>query len=215
MALSTAAAAQQRSKSQASAKKRPFQAQFYIWARWLHVYISMATLLLVLFFSLTGITLNHPDWVFGSEGVRDFKTGALPEGWQTNGQVDWLKISEYMRNVEGVHGRVSDYRNDDVEGQLSFSAPGYSADVFINMQTGSYDLSTDAQGWVAVLNDLHRGRDGGKVWSWVVDLSALFLVLVAVTGLALLLLLKKIRLKGLLTILAGTAVSVALMMLAM
>ena len=32
---------------------------------WLHIYLSMFGLAAVLFFSVTGITLNHPDWVFG------------------------------------------------------------------------------------------------------------------------------------------------------
>ena len=32
-----------------------------MWARRLHVYISMALLLVVLFFSVTGITLNRPE----------------------------------------------------------------------------------------------------------------------------------------------------------
>ena len=33
--------------------------------RWLHIYLSMFGLAVVLFFSVTGITLNHPDWFFG------------------------------------------------------------------------------------------------------------------------------------------------------
>ena len=35
------------------------------WVRWIHVYTSMISLLIVLFFGLTGITLNHPKWIFG------------------------------------------------------------------------------------------------------------------------------------------------------
>ena len=31
-------------------------------ARLIHVYVSMALLTLLLFFSVTGITLNHPEW---------------------------------------------------------------------------------------------------------------------------------------------------------
>ncbi len=30
------------------------------WARWIHVYTSMVALVVVLFFGITGITLNHP-----------------------------------------------------------------------------------------------------------------------------------------------------------
>lgn len=202
-------------KHTAKAKGRPFHTQFYFWARWLHVYISTATLLLVLFFSLTGLTLNHPDLMFGSQPVTTFVEGSLPEGWLNNDQVDWLKVAEYLRNEQGAHGQVTDYRSDNSEGQISFNAPGYSANAFIDMTKGSFSFSTNSQGWVAVLNDLHRGRDAGKAWSWVVDLSALFLTFVAVTGLGLLLVLKKIRLKGLLAILGGSAISLLLMVLAL
>src|SRR5438105_10380286 len=48
--------------------------------RWLHIYLSMFGLATVLFFSVTGITLNHPDWFFGAserqvqaEGQMDLK----------------------------------------------------------------------------------------------------------------------------------------------
>ena len=33
--------------------------------RWLHIYLSMFGLAALLFFAVTGVTLNHPDWVFG------------------------------------------------------------------------------------------------------------------------------------------------------
>lgn len=189
--------------------------RFYFWARWLHVYISTATLFIVLFFSITGVTLNHPDWMFGTEVVRQEFSGALPANWENEGQVDWLKISEYMRTEHNVNGRVADYWSDAREGQLSFAAPAYSADVFLDIPKGEYTLYTDAQGFVVAMNDLHRGRDAGVVWRWVIDLSAVFLILVSITGLALLILLKKIRMKGMLAIVAGGIVSVLLMMLAL
>ncbi len=186
----------------------------YKWARWLHVYISAGTLLLVLFFSLTGITLNHPDLMLGSEAIRQSLDGTLPNSWKTGDTVNWLEVSEYLRNEQGVHGQVSDYRNDASEAQISFNAPGYSADAFITMSDGTFTLSTDSQGWVAVLNNLHRGRDAGTIWKWVVDLGGVFLVLVSATGLALLLFLKKIRTGGLIAILLGGIATVIFMMVA-
>lgn len=148
------------------------------------------------FFSLTGITLNHPDWMFGSEPTRQTLEGTLPSSWKTDDTVNWLEVAEYLRNELGVHGEVSDYRNDDSEAQISFNAPGYSADAFIEMDTGTYSLSTDSQGWVAVLNDLHRGRDTSTAWRWVIDLSAVFLVLVSCNGNCALAVLKKDSLDG-------------------
>ena len=40
-------------------------------SRLIHVYVSMALLTLLLFFSVTGITLNHPEWF--SENQADIE----------------------------------------------------------------------------------------------------------------------------------------------
>jgi len=36
-------------------------------SRLIHIYVSMALLTLLLFFSVTGITLNHPEWFSDNE----------------------------------------------------------------------------------------------------------------------------------------------------
>ena len=60
------------SKPPARPLKRRLNIRFAKLMRWLHIYLSMFSLGVVLFFSVTGITLNHPDWFFsGAEGSRD------------------------------------------------------------------------------------------------------------------------------------------------
>jgi hypothetical protein len=53
------------------------------------------------------------------------------------------------------------------------------------------------------MNDLHKGRDTGSTWLWVIDISSILMTIVSVTGLILLLFLKKKRLSGLLLLLLG------------
>src|SRR5581483_2041380 len=49
--------------------------------RWLHIYTSMLGLAAVLFFSVTGLTLNHPDWVLpDAERSRQDK-GTVEARW--------------------------------------------------------------------------------------------------------------------------------------
>ena len=57
---------------------------------------------------------------------------------------------------------------------------------------------------MAVLDDLHKGRDSGPLWSMVIDASAVVLAFLSLTGLWLLLYLKKRRRTGLWVALAGT-----------
>ncbi|MDX2005537.1 MAG: PepSY-associated TM helix domain-containing protein [Meiothermus sp.] len=189
----------------------PLRTQVYALTRWLHLYTSMISLLVVLFFAATGVTLNHPDWLFGStERVSSYQ-GTLPESWQRNSQVNWLETAETLRARYNLKGSVSDTRADDQEASISFRAPAYAADAFISIKDGSYTLKVTAQGPVAVLNDLHRGRDAGSAWAWLIDLSGGFLLLVALTGLTLSLFFKKTRRAAMLTALAGTLVVVVMM----
>jgi uncharacterized protein len=149
-------------------------------ARWLHIYLSMASFTVVFFFAATGLTLNHPDWFTSKE-----KTSESHGVFDKAILADKLAVVESMRARDHVHGAVTDFRVDDSQVSVSFRAPGYTADAFIDRTTGKYDLTVVQNGFVAVMNDLHKGRDSGKAWSAVIDISAVLLVLVSLTGLVL------------------------------
>lgn len=168
----------------------------------------MVSLVAVLFFALTGVTLNHPNWLAG-ETTKD-TTGQMPAQWKNASGVDWLVVSEFLRNSQGVHGAVADHSAEGNEASITFKSPGYSAECRIDTATGSYQLTVDYQGAVGVLNDLHRGRDAGGVWGALIDVIGWFLSFVAVTGLGLLVYLKKIRARALITMAVGAAVTVAI-----
>jgi hypothetical protein len=168
----------------------------------------MFSLMIVLFFSATGITLNHPDWFAGS-GPRETRVeGRLPAEWLAAGVADQdkvarLEIVEHLRKENGVRGALEEFRVDETECMVSFKSPSYSADAFIDRTTGTYQVTTIEEGAVAYLNDLHKGRHSGGIWSGLIDVSAVFLVLISVTGLSLIFYLKRIRIAALLTATAG------------
>lgn len=178
-------------------RKRSAQAQWNVTLRWLHTYTSMISLLVVLFFSITGITLNHPDWLFGTKEVKTEVTGTMPAGWIKNGEVNWLTVAEELRAKQNLKGRANEPSVNGNEADISFLAPGYSADAFIDTQTGKYTVNILQQGGVAVMNDLHKGRDAGTAWKWVIDVSGAILTLVSLTGIGILLFLKKTRTQAL------------------
>jgi hypothetical protein len=49
-------------------------------SRWLHVYLSMLCFIVVLFFAVTRITLNHAEWFDGKQ-VENKYTGTVPVNW--------------------------------------------------------------------------------------------------------------------------------------
>ena len=153
----------------------------------------MFCLLLILFFAVTGVTLNHPEWNFGIKDVSKQVNGKLLPGAISGVKVDWLKVVEQLRKDQPVKGFATDMRVDGDEGSLSFKAPGYSAECFFKLADGNYQMRTSSQGFVALMNDLHRGRDSGSTWSWLIDISGFVLIFVSLTGLGIMFYLKKSR----------------------
>lgn len=190
-----------------SAKHRPrLKRAIAVTSRWLHVYLSMISFVLVLFFAATGLTLNHPDWFSHTRTTEHFGIAdKIMLRSQNADGADKLGLTEMLRNREHIHGSVSDFRVEDEQITISFRAPGYTADAFIDRDTGKYDVTETSNGFFAVINDLHKGRDAGKAWGLIIDVSAILLVLVSFTGLVLVWFVYRRRSAGLL-LAAGTAI---------
>lgn len=169
-------------------------------SRWLHIYLSMISFAIVLFFSFTGLTLNHPSWLGGDKQMEEKYKGKLNVKWvnqpDTN-KIAKLEIVEFIREKYKVKGAVSEFRIEDYDVTVTFKAPAYSCDAFIDRESGDYEITEIKMGVIALWNDLHKGRDSGKGWAWVIDVSAIFLIIVSLTGLILLLFIKKKRVAGL------------------
>jgi hypothetical protein len=182
----------------------------------------------VLFFSATGVTLNHPDWFFGeaersvrNEGQIDPRllhtrgpSGLRAESdGDATAQVARLEVVESLRKAHGIRGALAEFKVDDAECVVAFKGPGYSADAFIDRDTGHYTLTQSFHGVIAVLNDLHKGRDTGLVWSILIDISAVLLTFISLSGLILLFYLKLRRKPGLVVALVGGLVVLILFLM--
>lgn len=185
-------------------------------SRWLHIYLSMVSFAVVLFFSFTGLTLNHPSWLGADKQVIIKNKGKLNVNWVNNqdtNKIAKLEIVEFLRKNYKVGGSVSEVRIDDYEVSISLKGPAYSCDAFINRETGTFELSEVKMGLMAVMNDLHKGRDSGRSWGLIIDISAVFLILVSLSGLILLCFLKKRRVAGLISGLIGLLICYLIYML--
>jgi hypothetical protein len=169
----------------------------------------MFSFIIVLFFSVTGLTLNHVDWFPESTVVSELK-GSVNGKWVSvadTAKIPKLEIVEQLRANHSIKGQLNDFRIDEEEISISFQGPGYTADFFVNRADGKYELTETKMGIIAVINDLHKGRDTGKSWSWVIDFSAIFMIVISLTGLILLLFLKKKRTNGMLWLAIGGIVA--------
>jgi hypothetical protein len=163
----------------------------------------MVSFAILFFFGVTGFTLNHQDWFNGQQQTVQVQ-GKLPAAWaQPSAEESKLWMVEYFRQKHGIHAALSDFRSDDRQCDLAFKGPGYSADITIDRKSGTYELTENRMGFAAIVNDLHKGRDTGPAWSLVMDLTAIFMTLVAASGIVLICFLHRRRLSGLLAALAG------------
>ena len=183
--------------------------------RWLHIYVSMFGLAAVLFFSVTGVTLNHPDWFFGdtqrsvqAEGRCRPEVAAprRPSGLDRRRarpvarRSPSSKSSSTCGKPTASAGRSPTSGSTTTECVVTFKGPGYAADAFIDRESGHYTVTQSYHGVVAIINDLHKGRDTGPAWSILIDVSAVLLTLISLTGLVLLFYLKLRRVPGLIVV---------------
>jgi len=180
------------------------------WTRWLHIYLSMFSFAALLFFAITGITLNHTSWIEGQQRVDQVDGQLTLKLVESAATIDKLQIVEHLRSKHGIQARVNDFLIDDDECSISFKGPGYAADAFVERATGSYELTITKSGAVAIMNDLHKGRDTGSVWAWLIDISAVLMILVSLSGFVMIFFLKNKRLNGLLLTAAGAIVIVVI-----
>ena len=178
------------------------------YSRWLHIYVSMASFVIVFFFAITGWTLNHPG-LFAGRPRTTRATGSLDAKLTDTGAADpaQSEIIAALRREQHVGGALSDFRVDEDQLSIAFKGPGYMADAIVDRRTGKYELNESRLGWVAIANDLHKGRDTGGPWKLLIDVSAGLLTFLSLTGLVLLYFIHKHRVAGFLLLLAGGALT--------
>lgn len=165
------------------------------WLRTLHQWhwISAAVCLIgMLLFAVTGITLNHAAQIEGKPRVTHVNDSvpkalleALPARREGNAPLptalrDWLRAEHGIVTGE----REAEWSEDEV--YLSMPGPGKDAWLSVQRADGAFEYERTDRGALALLNDLHKGRNAGAAWSWFIDLFAVACVVFTLTGLFLL-----------------------------
>lgn len=160
----------------------------------------------IMFFSATGITLNHPTWFGGSALLVEDISDQFPSGWLSDERTD-LAIAEALREKHQLRGKVTEFQKDELEYMLVYKSPAYAADVFINRHSGDYTVTITSANVIAAMNDLHKGRDTSPAWKAIgIDGAALLMILFSLSGFALLFYIRRRRLTGLITSVIGTLI---------
>lgn len=163
--------------------------QLHSW-HWISSAISLVGLLL---FAFTGITLNHAGEIT-AEPVTAEKAVQLPLALIPRiapragepakaplpAEVASYIASQYPTRAKGE----AEYSADEI--YLPLPRPGGDGWIAIDRASGAVTSEITDRGWIAWLNDLHKGRNSGTAWKWFIDVFSVACFLFALTGLILL-----------------------------
>jgi len=177
-------------KSAADQHRRSFWLkQLHQW-HWISAALSLIGMLL---FAITGFTLNHAGQIEAKPVVVSRKAtlppnllALLAKGPDEGKRPLPVALEPFLDKAVGadVAGREGEWSTDEV--YVALARPGGDAWVSIDRETGAVEHEKTTRGAISLFNDLHKGRNTGKAWSWFIDIFALACVIFTVTGLILL-----------------------------
>ncbi|WP_025135797.1 PepSY-associated TM helix domain-containing protein [Achromobacter sp. DH1f] len=176
--------------SHASPRRRAY------WLKTLHQWhwISSALCLLgMLLFAITGLTLNNASHI-ESKAVVTSREARLPDAVlaQLAAPANQKKaplpvaVAQWLDTEldAGAAGKPAEWS----AGEVYVSLPRAGGDAWLSIDRASGDVEYERtdRGWIAYLNDLHKGRNTGLAWSWFLDIFAIACLIFSLTGLVLL-----------------------------
>lgn len=153
---------------------------------WISAAVCFAALLL---FTITGITLNHAASISARPEVRTHSAqlpAELRPGLAAGATPLDAKLAGWIDREFGIDVSASVPEWSDEELYLSAPGPGRDAWVSLDRATGAAKSESTDRGWVAFFNDLHKGRNTGRTWTWFIDVIAASCLFFSLTGLILL-----------------------------
>ena len=83
-----------------------------------------------------------------------------------------------------IRDAAAEWSADEI--YLALPRPGGDAWLRIDLASGEVEYEHTDRGWIAWLNDLHKGRHTGTAWSWFIDLFSIACLVFSITGLLIL-----------------------------
>jgi hypothetical protein len=175
-------------------KKSPSHSRAF-WMKQMRVWhwvSSAVSLIGMLLFAITGITLNHASAISAQPAITK-KEAKVPEPLlsslksQSEGKrLLAPELSNWLDDSLGISTSSAEAEWSDTEIYVSLPRPGGDSWLNINRGTGAVQYERTDRGWISYLNDLHKGRHTGAAWSWFLDIFAGACVVFCLTGLVLL-----------------------------
>ncbi len=161
------------------------QIAFYTQCRLWHGYLSAFAFLLLIFFSASGILLNHPDWLVGEAPAAQTKTA----------KIDAAPLAAARKNADPgpvlamlaaarlpLLGAYSSADIDDHQAVLRFEGIKGASSVTIDLTSGQTQARLQKADTITMLNDLHRGKNAGAAWQALIDIAGVLVLVLSLVG---------------------------------
>jgi hypothetical protein len=178
------------------AKAKAKRARKSFWLRQLHTWHWMSSaisLVGLMLFAITGFTLNHASDIEGAPQSLD-RAAQLPPPLfakvKSDDQPDSKKpipadVANWIEGQVKIEASgTAEWSADEI--YLAKPRPGGDAWIAIDRATGAVTSETTNRGWIAYLNDLHKGRNSGGWWKLFIDIFVVACIVFTLTGLVLL-----------------------------
>lgn len=186
---------------------------FYRACRIWHSYLSAAAFLMLIFFSVSGILLNHPDWFASRDGsASEPVTVTLnPSKLENamNAESPGPALAGLIKENANVIGTFDSADISDFEVALRFNGVKGDTLVLIDLATATVEVDAEPASVISIIHDLHRGKDAGPVWKAIIDISALVILVMSVAGFILFLTLR-LRFADTMKLIAGSLITLSL-----
>ncbi len=174
------------------------RAAFYRLMRDLHAWLSALAFLLLIFFAATGLTLNHPDWFEHRQPESPTATFVLPPpvlaritADLASGRSPVNQVLDQVPDQLQLRGLFKSSEHLDDELLIRLEGVQGNSDLTVRLDSGEVALAISPATPIGTLNDLHRGKNVATPWRWLIDVSAIVILLLSLVGYVLFFGLKK------------------------
>jgi len=163
------------------------KSDFYRNARHVHAWLSAFAFLALTFFAGTGLLLNNPNW-FATPSKNINIQVTIPSTVLT--QAKTLEnpaplLLDTVRELTKSQTLAGAFKSSDlVDGEVDIRLEGAKGhtDITIPLDTGLADITITPESTLDTLKNLHKGKHVGSLWKWVIDISAIIILILSCAG---------------------------------
>ena len=161
------------------------RAWLYRQSRMLHAYLSAFAFITLMFFSVTGLLLNHPEWFEGTKDAgRDSRITLSAEtlAAASKSSEPGRALAAAVAEQVALRGGYKSAEVLDDEAQIRLDGVSGHSDLVVDLKTGATEINVKRATLVSLIGDLHRGKNSGTAWAWLIDISAVLVLALSLFG---------------------------------